>query len=128
MKALCFFFGGLFLLGALFSMGCSSMEELLAQDGTVGDECNKNCKAALDSYVVTWCDLGQGLSRTSTICAMAAFFGLMTAIYSCISHCKRRKQVQPQVVIVQQPQQVQQMPMGVMPQAQGVVVQSYPEK
>jgi hypothetical protein len=121
----------LFLLGALFSMGCNSMEELLEQDGIVGDECNENCKTALDSLVGTWCDLGRGLSTTSTMCALAAFFGLMTAIYSCISHCKRRKQVQPQVIIMQQPQQVQQvpmMPMGVMPQAQGVVVQAYPAK
>ena len=108
----------LFTLGGFFQVTCVSLEESGLSDEI--PDCNENCKLAFESLVETWCGMGQGLTNTSLVSGAASFFGLLTAIYSCISSCKKKKQAQ--VIVVQQaPSTVQT---AVVPVAQAQIIKS----
>lgn len=105
----------LFVIGGFLGVMCTQWKGTMEQYSEVSASCNEECHSALTSVMDSFCNLGSGISSTSTVCLLASMCGLITAIYSCIGFCNRRKQ-QTQVVIIQQG--------GAAPVAQAQVVQA----
>ena len=107
----------LFVVGGFLGAMCTQWKDTMSEYSEVSAACNDECHSALLSVVDSFCNLGSGISGTSMVCLLASMCGLITAIYSCIGFCNRRKQ-QAQVVIIQQG--------GAAPVAQAPVAQVVP--
>jgi hypothetical protein len=105
---------GVFMLGGAIGVACDEWTTTLDEHEPTGAGCNKNCYEAIEAVVAGFCNVGSGMSTSAIMCFVTSTFGLLTAVYTCIGFCQKKKQVQPAggTVVVVQPQ-VQQQPAGI---------------
>ena len=98
-----------FTFGAYLTVACDSVKNDPDYTGAVGS-CSTECAAARTHQLDAICNGGAAASGASTVVALAVVLSVCTSILVCIGFCnKKRRTVQPIIIMQQGGVQMQQM-------------------
>ena len=98
-----------FTFGAYLTVACDSVKNDPDYTGAV-DSCSTECAAARTHQLDAICNGGAAASGASTVVSLAVVLSVCTSILVCIGFCnKKRRTVQPVIIMQQGGVQMQQM-------------------
>ena len=99
-----------FFVGAVLQVLCEEVKNDPNYSEAVADSCSTECAAARTHQLEAICNSGTAASGASTVVALAVVLSVCTSILVCIGFCnKKRRTVQPIIIMQQGGVQMQQM-------------------